>query len=205
MATVTVTNLTSSPLLIQDIYATIEANASVSFDRAVTDVPRMAALQAAVAAGSAAVSVTLSSDELNSGLTTVDSTVAAADLAPVAATAAAAPLITIRKSFSALGPGLADDVVIFAAGAVPYKMRILDAYALISAASAGGGQVLEVQPETGGAGLILAKVSTAATGRAGMDNTITTSALVNTTDALVIRRKNRDVTGELVLTVRRES
>jgi len=207
MADVTITNLTALPLLIQDLYTSVPANGSITVSRYAADLSRMASLQAAVAAGSAVVSVALTAAEAASGLAVPSATVEAQDMAPVAATVAIGTELEIRKSFTAAAAGAADDVAIFAAGALPYKMRVLDAYAMVSAVSAAGGQLLQIYDQAAGAGTLCAEMSSAATGRAGQTATVTATQVVTpgASVGLFVHRLNRDAAGEVVIKVRRES
>jgi hypothetical protein len=209
MAQVTVTNLSATEgLYIGELYTTIPAGGSIVISRSTSDLSRMSGLQQAVAASSAAVSVALETYETSSGLAVAPGSVQAQDMQPVAATDAAAGEITIRKAFTAGGAlGTPDDVTIFAAGAVPYKMRILDAVAYLSTASGGALKLLTIRTEAGGTGVACAEISSASTGRAGQTATVTASQVVTpgTAVGLFIRREDRDAVGEVVLTVRRES
>ena len=203
MASVTITNLSATePLLIQDLYTSILPASSVIVQRSASQISSMTALQSAISAGLAAVSVTLSADEIASGLAQAAGTVQALDLAPVDATDVAAPLVVLRKSFAVVAGGAADDVVIFAASTVPYKMRILDVFALVS--TQGNTGAFELRTAVGGAGTLVASVTNSGTGRLAM--AATASAVVATTDALTIRRTtNSNSVGELVILARREN
>lgn len=206
MAAVTITNLTTSPLHIGDLYTTIPASTSIVVQRFASDLSRMPALQAAVAAGTAAVSVALIADETTSGLATAEGSVQAADVAIVAATDAAATSFEIRKAFVAAAAGAQDDVTIYAAGALPYKMRILDAYMLVATVGTGAA-TLTVRDEVAGAGTAAAVFSSAATGRISPSSAFTATTLLTPGAAkgLFIRRADRDAAGEVVIIARRES
>lgn len=205
MSKLTITNLTGSPVHIGDIYYTIPANGSVVVERDASDLSGMVALQKAVTAGQVAASIAYETWETASGLVAAPGSVEARDLAPVAATAAAAVVQTIRKSFTAGVPGTADDVVIFAAGALPYKMRILDVVALVSTNIALS--TLTVRDEAAGAGTAAAVLDSATTGRKMPDGSITASVVYTpgVTKGLFLRRSDRGVAGEVVLTVRQET
>jgi len=205
MAAVTITNLTTSPLHIGDLYATIPASTSIVIQRFASDLSRMPALQAAVAAGTAAVSVALSTDETTSGLATAEGSVQAADVAAVASTDAAATSFEIRKIFVGAAAGSDDDVTVYAAGALPFKMRILDAYFLCSTGGSGA-KTLAIRDEAAGAGTVAATFDTTATGRiAPTAFTATTLLTPGATKGLFLRRIQRDAAGEVVIIARRES
>jgi hypothetical protein len=206
MADVTITNLTAAPLHIGDLYATIPANTSITIQRYASDLSRMKALQAAVTAGEAAVSVSLSAAELASGLAVAEGSVQAADVQAVAASDLASASFEIRKSFTAAAAGAQDDVTIYAAGALPYKMRILDAYVLVSTVGTGAA-TLTVRDEAAGAGTAAAVFSSAATGRISPSSAFTATTLLTPGAAkgLFVRRADRDAAGEVVIIARRES
>lgn len=206
MADVTLTNLTTSPLPLGDLYTSIPASGSIVISRFTSDLARMQSVQAAVAAGTLAVSVVLTAAEAASGLTTAAGSVEAEDVAAVADTTIAAAPFEIRKSFTALAAGTADDVTIYAAGALPFKMRILDVYALVSTAGAGGAMTLTVRDQSGGLGTAVATIDDSGAGRiAPTAFTATTLLTPGATKGLFIRRDERDVAGEVVIKARRES
>lgn len=201
---VTVTNISSSPVPIGDIYTTIPVGGSVVFSRAASQISAMAALQKAVAAGLVTVAAVEEAFEAASGLATAPSTIGAADMAPVAATDAAAAPIEFRKAFAAGIAGTPDDVVIFAANTLPYKIRIERAEARVSTAIALS--TINVYDQAAGAGQLCAALSSAATGIVPM--TGPNASVVVTPGALIglfIRRSDRGVAGEVVITARRES
>lgn len=206
MASVVITNLTTSPLHIGDLYTTIAASSSITVDRYASDLSRMKSLQDAIAAGSAAVSVTPTANETASGLLTADASIQAADMAPVAPTAVASNEVEFRKAFVAAAAGAQDDVIIFAANALPYKMRITDVYALVSTVGTGAA-TLTVRDQAAGAGTAVAVLSSAATGRVGPSSAFTASVVLTpgTLIGLFIRRADRDAAGEIVIKARRET
>lgn len=212
MADVTITNLTTSPVYLRDLYTSVPASKSITVSRAASDLSRMSGLQAAVAAGTVAVSVVLNAVEQASGLAVIPGTVEAQDMAPVAAAAAAAGDIEIRKAFAAGGAvGTADDVAIYAVNTLPFKMRVLDAYAIISTASAGANHVITIRDQAAGAGNVAGVIDSAATGRYAVSfasNTVANTSTVLTPGAsvgLFLHREDRDAAGEVVIKVRRES
>lgn len=204
MAQVTVTNISANPVCINDFYRTLAPSESVTVTRSPADLTALYSLQQAMAANTVSVSITYSSDEVASGLISPPSATQAIDMMPVVATAADAPLITIRKAFVAGTPGTADDVAIFAANALPYKFRVLDAVAYV--ATAIGGSTLMVYSQAAAAGTKLAEMDSATTGpHAQQTMTATAVAAPATLEGLFIRRSDRGVAGEVILTVRRES
>lgn len=204
MAAVTITNLTTSPLYLGDLYTTLAASASITVNRYGSDLSRMKSLQDAIAAGTAAVSVVPTANELASGLMTADSSVQATDLAAVAATAAAAAEQIVRKSFTTAST---TDIVIYAANSLPYKMRIIDAFLLIGTPQSGSA----VQLWSGAAGTgtaITGSIATTSAGKLAMPLTGNTS-IVLTPGALVglylLPNATSGVIGEIEITLRRES
>lgn len=203
MADVTITNLTTSPLYIGDLYATIPASSSIVVSRYASDLPRMKALQDAITAGNAAVSVALTASETASGLAQASGTIQAQDVAPVAATDAAAAEFTLTKAFTALGAGVPDDVVIYAVNTLPFKVRVLSAQARVSTAIALS--TINVYDQAAGAGQLCAALSSATTGIVPM--TGPNASVVVTPGALIglfVHRSDRGVAGEVVITCRRE-
>jgi len=205
MATIVVTNIVAVPVLINDLYATVPVGGSVTTQRSTAQISSMAGLQAAVAAAQVTVAVTLSADEIASGLAVTAGSVQAVDMQPVAATDAVAPTFEIRKSFTAGAAGVVDDIVVYAANALPFKMRVLDVYALVSTAGVAGAKTLTVRDEAAGAGTVVATIDDTATGRiAPTAFTASTLLTPGTLKGLFIRRDQRDVAGEVVIVARRE-
>jgi hypothetical protein len=206
MAQLTVTNLSGRQFFLADIYKTLEIGEVVTFDRASVDIPNMRALIEGVAASELSLAVVYDAEELASGLMQPPWSVEAQDMAPVAATTPASGLVTIRQAFVAGGgaPG-ADDVTIYAANALPYKLRVLSAMAYIVTAVALS--TIEVRSRAGGLGTLAASLSSAATGR--VDGTVPANATValspGATEGLFLRRSDKAVVGEVILTCRLES
>lgn len=204
MADVTITNLTTSPLHIGDLYATIPASASVVIQRYASDLPRMAALQAAVAAGTAAVTVVLNAAELASGLATADASVQAVDVAAVAAADVASGEIKLRKAFTSVA---STDIAVFAANTLPYKLRILDAYMLIETVQAGSS--LRLWPQAAGAGTAITDAGlTSVAGKIALPLTAGKTVVLTpgaTIGIFALPSAHTGVVGELVITARRES
>lgn len=212
MATILITNLTDDLVYIRDCYATLQAAGdadgrdSISVTRPVSALPAMAGLQALLADGSVSLSITLSSDESTSGLASPPNVIEAADFAAVSSTAVAAPIQTFRKAFTATGAtGTKVDVVLFAANALPYKFRILDAVCLVSDNE--GGTTAELRDEAAGAGTALVSFATAAAGPNRPSTAFTASAVVSQSSAAkgLFLNYDRATAGEVIVTVRRES
>lgn len=203
MADVTITNLTTAPLYIGDLYTTIPASSSIVVSRYASDLPRMKALQDAITAGNAAVSVALTASETASGLAQASGTIQAQDVAPVAATDAAAAEFTLTKAFAAGIAGTPDDVAIYAANALPFKVRVLRAEARVSTAIALS--TINVYDQAAGAGQLCASLSSATAGIVAM--TGPNASVVVTPGTLIglfVHRSDRGVAGEVVITCRRE-
>lgn len=204
MAQITITNVSADAFYLNDIYASIPAGESVETKRAISEISAMAGLQAAVTAGVLTFAVAYDADELASGLA-----LAAGPSIPAAveATDLVAAPISIRKALVSGGAaGTADDVTIYAVNNLPYAIRILDAHAVISTAA--GGSSLTVRSAAAGGGTQAAVVSSAAAGiaRATALGTSNTSVLLTPGSAvgLFVRRSDRSVVGEIVITARRE-
>lgn len=204
MADVTITNLTSAPLYIGDLYTTIAASSSIVISRSSSDLPRMAALQAAVAAGNAAVSVALTANEAASGLAATPNTVGADDMLPVASTDPASAEIVIRKAITTVA---STDIPIYAANALPYKIRILSAKLVILTVQAGS--TLQLFPQAAGAGTaITTATSTAVAGNVDMpmNGNVTSVLTPGATIGLFARPSaHTGMVAELIITARRES
>lgn len=205
MATFTITNLTAAEILMADFYATIAANGTlVLTDRFPAEITVLRDTQIKVAAGTVSLAITYTAAEIASGMLTPPNAVAAEDMAAVAAADVISPEIVIRKAFTAGVPGTADDVVVIAANALPYKMRILHAELILSTFIALS--TATVQDEAAGAGTTAATFDTAVVGIIPSTAPLSTTLYSpGTTKGLFLRRSDRGIAGELVLTVRRES
>lgn len=215
MATLRITNLTTSDYWLNDIYSAVPAGSFVDVTRSPAEISAMRGLQDAVAAGKLSVDTTFSAEELaaisaaNQPLasTLVPGSLTADAVAPVATAVAAAAPITIFKAFSAGSGGSPDDVVVYAVNTLPYKIRILDAMATISTAVALSS--LDVRSAAAGGGTLVATIPSASTGvqRAASLGSGNTSVVLTpgATVGLFIRRSDSGVAGEVVLTARRES
>jgi hypothetical protein len=203
MAKLTITNLTSSQYFVTEIYKTLEAGESVTIDRASSDIPNMTQLIKDVSSSILSLAVAYTTEELSTGLMQPPWSVEARDMALVNATDPAAGDFTIRTAFTALGAGVPDDVTIYAANALPFKFRVLDAIAYIGTAIVI--TTLDVRTRAGGAGTQLANMSSAATGR--QTNTLNGSVVATpgTLEGLFVRRSDRGVAGEILLHCRLEN
>lgn len=199
-----VTNISSAPVAISDLYTTIPVAGSVTTIRSASQISAMVSLQKAVESGLVTVSATETTYETASGLTTVPGTVGAADTAPVAAAVADSMDIVIRVPFTSVS---STDIAIFAANALPYKMRILDAYLLISTVQAAS--TLQLFPQAAGGGTAITTATSAAVaGRIPMPLTGNASVLVTpgTLIGLFLRPSaHTGIVGEVVINARRES
>jgi len=203
MATLTITNVSTTPQAIGDIYRTLAVGEAVSVTRTPTQIPNMVSLQKLIAAGSVTISMALSADEIASGLATPSGAVESRDVAPVAATDAAGSLTVIRKAFTAGTPGTADDVTIFAVDTLPAKMRVVDAHAFISTAI--GATTVALYTAAAAGGTLLGTMSSAATGRVAMTGTATAVATPGASAGLFLRRSDRGVAGEVIVICRPEN
>lgn len=197
MATVTVTNLSStSPLLLQEAYVKVPASGSITFERSSTDLMGMKSLQAAIADGLATASIAYSADELASGLV-VDNAV------PVAAASVQGGPVLLRVALAAGAGGSADDTVIYAQGAMPHKLRIVDHFAFVSTAV--GGSSVVIRDQLAGGGVAYLTLASATTGRK-TDATILSAPLADktSTKGLIIRRTDNGVAVEVYLICRPE-
>jgi len=206
MATFTITNLTSADIYIGDFYATCRVGTPlVLTNRSVDEVPGLRVTQEQLALGNISFSITPTTDEEASGLMAPTNSVQAQDFQRVAAGDAAAPVQVFFKAFAAGAGGAPDDVTIFAANALPYKMRILDVIGFVSVNIAT--HTVDVQDEAAGAGTAAASLDYgAATGRV-VDTTVTGTTVydVGATKGLFLYRSDSGVAGEVLIYARRES
>lgn len=195
-----VTNLTSSPVNVGDFYTTIAANGTLTVDRPASAVSGLKSLQALIAAGTVSVAFTPTADEIASGLLAPPNTVTADDMASVDLATVASGVFQIRQAITAGG---AAAVAIYAANALPFKFRILDACMYVSTAA--GASTCDLQREAA-ADLIGMQFDTAATGKKEAV-AATASALMTpgATKGLFLVRSTNAVAGEVVLTCRREN
>lgn len=217
MATLRITNLTTSPVYMNDLYTTIPESTValpqlpyVDVERSPAEISSMKGLHAAVAAGTVSVAVTFSAAEQaadsTAGELLASLQVSGAVPAPVAASAVVGQEITLYKALASGGAaGTADAVTIYALNALPYKMRILSAEARISTAV--GASTLNVYSTASGAGTLAAgPISSAATGVALATGPNATVVLTPGAGVgLFVRRSDRSVVGEIVIKARIEA
>ena len=201
---VTVTNISAAPVAISDLYKTLAVAEAVTFKRSASELSSMRSLQKAAADGLVTVAAVMEAFETASGLATAPGSVEAIDMAAVAAAGVASGEVVFRKNFTSVA---STDIALFAANALPYKMRILDAYLLISTVQAGS--TLQVFDQAAGAGnAITTATSAAVAGRIAMPLTGNVSQVV-TPGALVglfLRPSaHSGIVGEVVITARRET
>ena len=196
----TITNLGSEQIFLSDLYTTIAAGGSVTTSRSESDLSRMASVQSAIAAGLVTVTVTPTANEEASGMLSGLGVTSA-----IAPTAAVGENFEVRKSFVAGTPGTPDDVTIFAVGTLPFKFRVENMEAII--ATAIGATTLQARTRAGGAGTLLQEVASALTGHQDPTATVTASAVATpgAAEGLFLRRSDRGVAGEVVITCRRET
>jgi hypothetical protein len=198
MATLVVTNLTTSPVYVADLYATIAASGSLTTTRPASALSAMTSLQSLIAAGTVSASVTFTATEQSSGL------VGQGIVAQAATGVATEELVRVPLA-SGGSSGTADDVTVYALNKLPAaKMRILEVYAVISTAV--GASTMQVRTQAAGAGTLCAQVSSATAGHAVQDNTVTASQVITNgaSVGLFIRRSDRSVVGEMFIRLRPE-
>lgn len=196
MATLTITNLTASPLLLQDFYATVPASGSITVDRPANVLPELRTLHEAMDAAQCTLSVQYTAAELGSGLSLGSG-------APVVAASVQSGTILFRVALAAGGGGSPDDTVIFAEGDMPSNFRIVDHKLFVATAVALSNVTLE--SELAGAGTQYLTISAGSTGEF-TDTTLTASPLVtrSATEGMIVRRSDNGAAVELLLTARPE-
>lgn len=126
-----------------------------------------------------------------------DGGVAPDDLA-VADASGVAPLLVIRKAFTAGITGSADDVSIFSANA-PFGFRIVDAW--INVATTKSAATVTVRDATAGGGTALSDALSVASSGVVRNTSLTATQTVAKDGSLVLRRSDRACAGELFLLV----
>jgi hypothetical protein len=229
MATIRITNLTTSEYWLNDIYVAVPASSAaipyVDVVRSLAELASMKGLASAVAAGSLSVSITPSAGELATDLTYVQplgsellpgsvtatamatNSVGPGTFVPVAAAGIVSPVVGIYKAMTSGGAsGTLDDVTIYAVNTLPYKIRILGAVANISTAGPAL-STLQIRSAAAGGGTLAATIDSTGTG------TVQSSSLgsgnvsvVLTPGALVglFIRRDRSTVGEVFITARKE-
>ena len=219
MATIRITNLTTSPVYLNDIYTTINESSVaapllpyVDVTRSVAEISSMTGLIDAVAAGTLSATITYSADEQAAFSVTAKQPLASllapgSVPAPVASTAIVGQNITLFKALASGGAtGTADDVTIYAVNTLPYKIRVLSAQVRISVAGAGGSTMNVRTAAAGGGTLLSGPIASDAVGI--VNATGPNASVVATPGASVgifVRRSDRSAVGEIVITARIES
>jgi len=205
MATITITNLTGAVVHVGDLYADIPANgALVLNNRSALELDGMQSLKDLILATSVSVSIAYSAADVAAGFMTPAQSVQAVDIIPVVADGSMNPVAILRKAMVAGGGG-ADDVTIYAAGQLPFKMRVCDVFAFVKTAA--GGSTVAVRTRAAGAGTLLSTVDSAATGRVAgaAPSDATVVATPGALEGLFLRRSDNTVVGEVFVLLRPES
>lgn len=205
MAQIQLTNLTSNALPLGDLGSkSLAGNETITITRPANALPQMASVIAAVAAGTLSVTVTPTAAELASGFLSPPQSVQAEDLAPVAATDAAAVCGKWRLPMTAGTPGTADDVTLFAVNNLPFKVRVLGVTARIATAIPTA--TVTARTQSGGAGTAFGAIDAGTAGLVHDDGKTATTVLTpGSTVGVYARRSDRGVAGELFIEWRRES
>jgi hypothetical protein len=205
MATLSIANVSSADIYLSDLVTTLAAGATLTATRAPSDISRMTELLAQIALGNLTLSITYSADELATGLMIPPGCVDYKDNLPVASTDLPSGTFVIRKAFTALVTGAADDVTVYAVGALPAKFRVLDAWGYLTAAT--GASNLGIWTRAAGTGTQLSLLDSGTTGRVSTQAAWTATGLATpgASDGLFIRRSDRAVAGEVFLLCRIES
>jgi len=206
MATIVITNLSSSKIYLSDLAHTLDVGGSVTTERPASALSAMVGLQKAIEAGSVSLTSTPTPEEIASGLMTAPNSITGDDMAEVASTAVLSPEIIIRKAVTAGGGGAADDVTVYAANALPFKFRIIDAWCFISAGNAGG-RTITIRDQAAGAGTSAGTLDAAALGRVDLTPASNASTVFTpgTLIGVFLRRSDSAIAGEVFIKVRRES
>lgn len=201
----TITNISSpaTPVPLGDLESkTLAPGESITIDRPAGMVSSMRSLIAALAAGNISVVQTPTAEEIASGFLSPPQAVQPLDVAPNAASALlTGPTLVIRKTFTALATGAADDVTIYAANNLPGKFRVIRAKLALTTAVAAS--VANVWTRASGAGTQLATFDSSVS----LSESTMVSAVMTpgTLEGLFLRRGDRAIAGELILEVVRES
>ena len=204
MASITITNLTSGSVELTDLYCTLSpvgtlptvGNVSITTHRALSDLGRMSDLMAKLDAHTVSMSVVPTADELAAGVGITQANVATAGVS--------SELVMFHVPLVAGVVGTADDVTIFAANALPFKFRVLDASLLVSAAV--GASTVQIWTHAAAAGTEIASFSSGSTGAVEgvFVGNATTVVAPSSTNGLFAHRSNNTVAGEVMLLVRKE-
>lgn len=153
MAALLITNLTNDVVNLGDFYTSLAANASITVNRAPGEISLLTNLMTALADGDVSMSVTYTADEIASGLQAPSKSVESRDIAPNAVALGDGLDPCILVSFDLpVGGGGADELILIAAGALPYKFAVIDVWGKVTTGvagswvlgdeAAGGGQTL---------------------------------------------------------------
>jgi hypothetical protein len=201
--TITITNLSASAVYLPELYLTLgpagQKLTSVGpidtltlTNKSSNDVSKWGVIKALEKAGTITVSVAAAPEELASA---------------TLATAKESQTVTIRASLSAQTQGT--DATVYAVGTLPFKFRVIDAWAVSSAANAGA--IVGVFSRAAGAGTRLTgDISCAAAGisRPGANTPVPTAVIAPAAvEGLFVRASGgaSALTAEVYLTIRRES
>lgn len=230
MATITITNLSAAPIYLRDFYTTIGAAGSTNtalgpaatitltsntagntnltggntkMARAAAQVENYLQLMDLVAAGTITVTVTPSANEIASGLGGGVNSVSYNDVSEVAAAAAPGVPFVLRIPLASTGTsGTIIDTTVFAAGSLPFKIRVLDATAYVTTNTVASNWVIGDQAAGAGNTLATLSANAVATVRNGAVSAV--SAAPAATIGLFVRR-DRATVGELIVWCRRET
>lgn len=168
-----------------------------------SDLPAMTGLLTLESLGKVSIAVVYSTAE-KKFLIPPDA-IQAGDMMPVDAAALDSPIIEIRKPLVAGMAAAADDVTIYAVNTLPYKLRITDAYLMVSAGALAGRNV-QVRDVAGGGGTLGAQVDAVVAGRNPMSATFLATTVLSPGAMLGLfaRRSHDAIAGELFIMGRRE-
>jgi hypothetical protein len=206
MATFVITNLTASTVLLGDFYLTVPANGSVAIDnRAPSELDKMSALKALVLSNTVSVQVSMSAADIAAGWATPPQSVEPSDIAPVGSADIAAATVLFRQAFTAAaGLGAPDDITVFAAGSLPFKCRIVDAWAFV--ATPINPSTIDARTQANGGGTLLASFNTGVAGRVSLSApNASVQVAPGSAVGLFLHRADNRVAGEVFLLVRREN
>jgi len=202
MAKFTIVNLTSDAIHLGDFYYTLPGGATLELEnRSPSEVPGLRVVQEQLALGNISFSIEYTADELASGLMAPPNSITGDDFQEVAAAALLSGVALLRINCP-VGGGGADDVVAYALDNLPYKFRVVDAWAKISTAVAG---TWELRDEAAGAGNVLATMDSTSLGRADASDNASAVATPAVTKGLFVYRSDSTAVGEVFVLIRRES
>lgn len=209
MADFTFINLTADPQYIGDFgtpVLIVPASGQYTItDRESTELPAARDLQGLIADGSLDFVMTPTQDEIDSGLLSPPVSISGDDMQPVDATSVTAAIGTFHKEFAAGGGGAPDDVVLFAANAIPFKCRLLDVVFHVTTFI--GASSITLYDEAAAAGSSIAAADSSAVGRK-VDTTRTATFVLDQSTAakgLFLYRSDSGVAGSVTITYRREN